>query len=83
MHGIATRPEGSGRLVIAARQARITLMRTFSVYIVASPSRVIYVGVTNDLERRIAEHREKAIAGFTARERDCADRRRTILPGAI
>ncbi len=42
-------------------------MRTFSVYIVASPSRVIYVGVTNDLERRIAEHREKASAGFTAR----------------
>lgn len=41
--------------------------RTFSVYIVASPSRVIYVGITNDLERRIAEHREKAIAGFTAR----------------
>jgi len=42
-------------------------MRTFSVYIVASPSRVVYVGVTNDLERRIAQHREKAIAGFTAR----------------
>lgn len=42
-------------------------MRTFSVYIVASPSRVIYVGVTNDLERSIAEHREKASAGFTAR----------------
>jgi len=42
-------------------------MRTFSVYIVASPSRVIYVGVTNDLERRIGEHRDKAIAGFTAR----------------
>ena len=41
--------------------------RTFFVYIVASLSRVIYVGVTNDLERRIAEHREKAISGFTAR----------------
>jgi putative endonuclease len=55
-------------LLIAARHARIMLMmRTFSVYIVASPSRVIYVGVTNDLERRIAEHREKASAGFTAR----------------
>jgi len=41
--------------------------RTFSVYVVASPSRVIYVGVTSDLDRRISEHREKAIAGFTAR----------------
>lgn len=49
--------------------ATIALMRerTFSVYIVASPSRAIYVGVTNDLDRWIAEHGEKAIAGFTAR----------------
>ena len=52
-----------------ALPGKITLMRerTFSVYIAASPSRVIYVGVTNNLERRTAEHREKAIAGFTAR----------------
>ncbi|HVA82351.1 MAG TPA: GIY-YIG nuclease family protein [Candidatus Binataceae bacterium] len=40
--------------------------RTFSVYIVASPSSVIYLRLTNDLDRRIAKHREKAIAGFTA-----------------
>jgi len=52
-----------------ALPAKIVLMRerTFSVYVVASPSRVIYVGVTSDLDRRISEHREKAIAGFTAR----------------
>jgi len=42
-------------------------MRAFFVYIVASSSRAIYVGVTNGLERRIAEHREKAVASFTAR----------------
>ncbi|MGH7778546.1 MAG: GIY-YIG nuclease family protein [Candidatus Binataceae bacterium] len=41
--------------------------RTFAVYIVASPSRVIYIGVTSVLARRTAEHREKAIPGFTAR----------------
>ena len=34
-------------------------------YIMASVSRVIYVGVTNDLERRIWEHRNKAVEGFT------------------
>ena len=30
---------------------------TFAVYILASRSRVLYVGATNDLGRRIAEHR--------------------------
>lgn len=40
-------------------------MRQFYVYILASTSRVLYVGVTNDLRRRIHEHRT-ATAGFTA-----------------
>ncbi|HJR17074.1 MAG TPA: GIY-YIG nuclease family protein [Gemmatimonadales bacterium] len=37
------------------------------VYILASKSRVLYVGVTNDLVRRLWEHRSGAIAGFTRR----------------
>lgn len=39
----------------------------FFVYIVASPSRTLYVGVTNNLERRVWEHRHKTLGGFTAR----------------
>jgi putative endonuclease len=35
------------------------------VYIVASISGVIYVGVTNNLVRRIWEHKEKLVPGFT------------------
>jgi putative endonuclease len=31
--------------------------RTYFLYILASPSRELYVGVTNDLVRRLAEHR--------------------------
>jgi putative endonuclease len=31
--------------------------RTYFVYILASESRELYIGVTNNLERRIAEHR--------------------------
>jgi len=41
--------------------------RPYYVYIVASTSRTLYVGVTNDLARRINEHRTKAADGFTAR----------------
>lgn len=40
---------------------------TSYVYIAASLSRVLYVGVSHDLLRRIAEHRSGAIAGFTRR----------------
>lgn len=40
---------------------------TSYVYIVASLSRVLYVGVSHDLIRRMVEHRAGAIAGFTRR----------------
>jgi putative endonuclease len=39
----------------------------FCVYIVASRSRHIYPGVTNDIERRIQEHKRGEIGGFTQR----------------
>lgn len=39
---------------------------SFSVYILANrPRSVLYVGVTNDLARRITEHRAKLVSGFT------------------
>jgi|SRR5687768_31452 putative endonuclease len=42
-------------------------MRAYYVYIVASESGVLYVGMTNDLERRVAEHKAKRVPGFTAK----------------
>ncbi|MBI1866724.1 MAG: GIY-YIG nuclease family protein [Methylocystis sp.] len=43
-------------------------MRGGWVYIVANrPNGVLYLGVTSDLSRRIWEHREGSIDGFTKR----------------
>ena len=42
--------------------------KTFYVYLLASNMRgTLYVGVTSDLLKRVWEHKNKAIAGFTAR----------------
>ena len=37
------------------------------VYIIASKSRVIYTGVTSDLERRTWQHKHRQIPGFATR----------------
>ncbi|MBI4673912.1 MAG: GIY-YIG nuclease family protein [Chloroflexi bacterium] len=42
-------------------------MKNYFVYIMSSLSRRIYVGVTNNLERRVSEHKQKQIQGFTAK----------------
>src|SRR5207248_5415812 len=40
-------------------------MRCYCVYIMASRSRVLYAGVTNDIVRRVDEHKRGLIPGFT------------------
>jgi putative endonuclease len=37
----------------------------YHVYILASASGVLYTGVTNDLERRVMQHKQELCDGFT------------------
>src|SRR5687768_17413176 len=39
----------------------------YFVYILASVKRILYVGVTSELEFRCANHRWKSVSGFTSR----------------
>jgi len=39
--------------------------RTFHVYFMASKSGVLYIGVTGNLVKRVFQHKEKLIPGFT------------------
>ena len=41
-------------------------MADYYTYIMSNPSRTLYTGVTNDLERRVFEHKQGDNAGFTS-----------------
>ena len=42
------------------------MKRQYYIYIVTNKSNsVLYTGVTNDLKRRVYEHRQKLVEGFT------------------
>ena len=43
------------------------MSKQYYVYLMASKSHVLYVGLTNDLQRRVEQHKQKLVEGFTAR----------------
>jgi putative endonuclease len=47
-------------------RARAAMEAVFFVYILSSkPNGTLYVGVTNNLVRRLSEHKSKLVPGFT------------------
>ena len=45
------------------------MSNTYCVYILANRSRGLYTGMSNNLDRRMIEHREELVPGFTSRYR--------------
>ena len=55
-----------GTLVTKQAQATTQMDRQYYIYIMTNKrNTVIYTGVTNDLKRRVYEHKEKLARGFT------------------
>lgn len=44
-------------------------MRTCTVYLLTNRSGTLYVGITGDLARRLAQHKARAVPGFTSKYR--------------
>jgi putative endonuclease len=42
-------------------------MKTYWVYILSNESKMLYTGVTNDLVRRVTQHKAKQVPGFAQR----------------
>jgi putative endonuclease len=43
------------------------MSKEYYVYIMTNKSRTLYTGITNDLMRRVHEHKNKLVKGFTSK----------------
>jgi putative endonuclease len=60
-------PEPFALLKGKLREGEESLMNQYYVYIMTNKSKTLYTGITNNLERRVYEHKQKLVPGFTAR----------------
>jgi len=45
----------------------VRVEKTYYVYIMASQRRVLYIGITSHIERRVRQHKSHTFGGFTAK----------------
>ena len=43
------------------------MRKEYYIYIMSNKSRTLYIGVTNNLERRVYEHKHRLLPGFTSK----------------
>jgi putative endonuclease len=43
------------------------MKKTYHIYIMSNISKMLYIGVTNDIQFRVFQHKRKQVAGFTQR----------------
>ena len=41
-------------------------MKNYYVYVLSNHARMLYIGITSDLRRRVYEHKRKLLPGYTA-----------------
>jgi putative endonuclease len=58
---------GYGATYLVNPRRTVSAQRQFYVYVLSSRSRTLYVGVTNNLARRVREHKEQTASGFTSK----------------
>lgn len=49
------------------RREEFVFMNQFYVYIMTNKSKTLYTGVTGNLEKRVYEHKNKLVPGFTSK----------------
>ena len=62
------RREGNSATLLA-RKPHLREPKTYFVYIMSNLSKTLYTGVTNNLVRRVREHRTGTASGFAAKYR--------------
>jgi putative endonuclease len=67
-HFVSFRPSAaSGEIITAKSQTRARMNKTYYVYILSSDSGKLYTGFSNDLLRRVWEHKQGYGSGYTRR----------------